>query len=92
MRVPPIVQRRRRQADYRCGVLIPIELALRQLRERNGMTQSELAAVVGVRQATISDIARGESRRLDRRRGRATDRARDLRGAPSRCSRTSSTG
>jgi transcriptional regulator with XRE-family HTH domain len=42
-----------------------IVLALRKAREARGITQVELAAAVKVRQATISDLERGETRRID---------------------------
>jgi transcriptional regulator with XRE-family HTH domain len=42
-----------------------IELDLRAARERSGLSQQELADAVGVRQATISALERGASRRID---------------------------
>lgn len=43
----------------------PIRLKLKQQREAIGMTQAHLAEQIGVRQATISDLERGKSSRLD---------------------------
>lgn len=43
----------------------PIRLKLKQQREAIGMTQVQLAEQIGVRQATISDLERGKSSRLD---------------------------
>jgi transcriptional regulator with XRE-family HTH domain len=43
----------------------PVSLKLRHYREAAGLTQSELAKKVGVRQATISDLETGKSRRLE---------------------------
>ena len=37
----------------------PIQLRLREFRERRGLTQGQLADLVGVRRATISDHERG---------------------------------
>jgi transcriptional regulator with XRE-family HTH domain len=44
---------------------MPVVLTLRALREKAGMTQAELAEAVGVRIATISDLERNVSRRID---------------------------
>lgn len=43
----------------------PIDLALRDARESAGLTQAQLAEAVGVRQATISDLETGKSRRIE---------------------------
>jgi transcriptional regulator with XRE-family HTH domain len=43
----------------------PLQLRIRQERQRRGWTQQELAARVGVRRATISDLERRAVRRLD---------------------------
>lgn len=43
----------------------PIILRLRQLRERKGWTQTQLAKLAGVRQATISQLESGRVRRVD---------------------------
>ena len=43
----------------------PVVLALKELREKAGLTQIDLADAVGVRQATISDLETGKSRRID---------------------------
>lgn len=40
-------------------------LALRKWRDAKGMTQVELAQQVKVRQATISDLETGRTRRID---------------------------
>lgn len=42
-----------------------LELKLRELRNKAGMSQAELAEAVSVRIATISDLERGESRRIE---------------------------
>ena len=42
-----------------------LTLNLREHRERNGLSQAELAKAVGVRQATISDLETGKSRRIE---------------------------
>jgi transcriptional regulator with XRE-family HTH domain len=44
--------------------LTPYVIALRKAREAAGLTQAELAEVIGVRQATISDLETGKSRRI----------------------------
>ncbi len=36
-----------------------LSVALRRLRKNSGMTQNELAAIVNMRQATISDLENG---------------------------------
>ena len=43
----------------------PLSLNLKHYREAAGLTQSELAKRVGVRQATISDLETGKSRRIE---------------------------
>lgn len=45
--------------------MAPVVLTLKALRERSGMTQAELADAVGIRIATISDLERNVSRRID---------------------------
>ncbi len=42
-----------------------VQLALKALREAKGLTQQQLAEAVGVRQATISDLETGKSRRIE---------------------------
>jgi transcriptional regulator with XRE-family HTH domain len=42
----------------------PIELRIRPLRLARGFTQAELAERAGVREATISELETGKSRRL----------------------------
>lgn len=46
-------------------LVTPIQLTLRDLREKAGLTQAELAERVGVRQATISDLETGKSTRIE---------------------------
>jgi transcriptional regulator with XRE-family HTH domain len=43
----------------------PIAVTLRQARERAGLTQSQLADKADVRQATISELETGKTRRVD---------------------------
>lgn len=43
----------------------PVRLRIREERKRRGLTQTELARRVGVRQATISDLERRAVRRLN---------------------------
>ena len=43
----------------------PVRLRIRDERKRRGLTQTELAKRVGVRQATISDLERRSIRRLN---------------------------
>ena len=43
----------------------PLILTIREWRERRGITQAQLAERVGVRQATISDLETGQSRRIE---------------------------
>jgi transcriptional regulator with XRE-family HTH domain len=45
--------------------VMTLELKLRDLRERAGMTQADLAAAVDVRIATISDLEKDKSRRIE---------------------------
>jgi transcriptional regulator with XRE-family HTH domain len=43
----------------------PISVRLREAREEAGLTQTELAEKSGVRQATISELETGKTRRVD---------------------------
>jgi putative transcriptional regulator len=43
----------------------PIRISLREARERANLTQMELAERAGVRQATISEMERGLTTRVD---------------------------
>lgn len=43
----------------------PIAVRLREEREKAGLTQTELAEKAGVRQATISELETGKTRRVD---------------------------
>lgn len=45
--------------------MTPVVLTLKRLREQAGLTQAQLAESVGVRQATISDLENGHSRRIE---------------------------
>ena len=45
--------------------MTPLVLNLKPHRERAGLTQTELAKAAGVRQATISDLETGKSRRVE---------------------------
>lgn len=45
--------------------MTPIVLRLKELRQLAGFTQEGLAAAVGVRQATISDLENNRSRRIE---------------------------
>jgi transcriptional regulator with XRE-family HTH domain len=45
--------------------MTPLVLALKEAREASKLTQAELADAVGVRQATISDLETGKSRRIE---------------------------
>jgi len=45
--------------------MTPLVLNLKSHREKAGLTQAELAKAVGVRQATISDLETGKSRRVE---------------------------
>jgi len=42
----------------------PVGFRLKELREKAGLSQSQLAIKAGVRQATISDLEGGKTRRL----------------------------
>ena len=46
-------------------MVTPVILRLRELRDAAGLTQRQLAAKVGIRQATISDLENGHSQRID---------------------------
>jgi len=46
-------------------MMAPTHLRLKQHRNAAGLTQEALAERVGVRQATISDLENGRSRRID---------------------------
>ncbi len=51
-----------------CAYLVsvtPTALNLAELRRKAGLTQGVLAEKVGVRQATISDLETGKSRRIE---------------------------
>jgi putative transcriptional regulator len=43
----------------------PISVTLKEARKEAGLTQSELAEKAGVRQATISELETGNTRRVD---------------------------
>jgi transcriptional regulator with XRE-family HTH domain len=45
--------------------MTPLTLKLKEYRERKGLSQAQLAKAVGVRQATISDLETGKSRRIE---------------------------
>ena len=45
--------------------MTPVVLRLKEWREKRGLTQAQLAEAVGVRQATISDLETGKSRRIE---------------------------
>ena len=45
--------------------LSPISVTLRQAREAAGLTQLQLAVLADVRQATISELETGKTRRVD---------------------------
>ena len=45
--------------------MTPLLLRLRELREAAGLTQEQLAEMVGTRQGTISDHERGKATRID---------------------------
>jgi transcriptional regulator with XRE-family HTH domain len=51
-------------ATYLLG-MTPLEINLRQYRERKGLSQAALGKLAGVRQATISDLENGKGRRVD---------------------------
>lgn len=53
--------------DARWRILVamsPIALRIRELRERAGLSQAQLAEKAGVRQATVSELESGKGRRL----------------------------
>jgi len=43
----------------------PIQLRIKALRNERGLTQVQLAQLVGVRQATINDLENNRSRRIE---------------------------
>jgi transcriptional regulator with XRE-family HTH domain len=43
----------------------PIEVKLREYRERKGLSQAQLGKLAKVRQGTISDLETGKGRRVD---------------------------
>jgi putative transcriptional regulator len=43
----------------------PIQVTLREVRQAAGLSQLALADLAGVRQATISDLETGKTRRVD---------------------------
>lgn len=45
--------------------MTPVMLRLKELRKLAGLSQEALAAAVGVRQATISDLENDRSRRIE---------------------------
>lgn len=45
--------------------LTPIRITLREARKNEGLTQADLAELADVRQATISDIEKGKTTRID---------------------------
>ena len=45
--------------------MTPLVLRLKQLRKAAGLTQAQLAEMVGVYQGTISDHERGKATRID---------------------------
>lgn len=45
--------------------MTPIRLKLAEARARAGLSQARLAKRLGVRQATISDLERGKTQRID---------------------------
>jgi putative transcriptional regulator len=47
------------------ATLSPISVTLRQARENAGLTQTQLADKANVRQATISELESGKTRRVD---------------------------
>ena len=42
-----------------------LEIAIRKIRERKGVSQTQLGQLARVRQATISDLENGKGRRVD---------------------------
>ncbi len=49
-------------ADAYIAVMTPVVLRLKPLRKARGLTQAELADLIGVRRATIADLENGASR------------------------------
>jgi transcriptional regulator with XRE-family HTH domain len=45
--------------------MMTLSLKLKEYRERKGLSQAQLAEAVGVRQATISGLETGKSRRIE---------------------------
>lgn len=45
--------------------MMTLTLKLKEYRERKDLSQAQLAKVIGVRQATISDLETGKSRRIE---------------------------
>jgi len=45
--------------------MAPTVLTLKQLRDEAELTQAQLAELAGVRQATVSDLETGKSRRIE---------------------------
>jgi transcriptional regulator with XRE-family HTH domain len=45
--------------------MMTLTLKLKEYRERQGLSQAQLAKAVGVRQATISGLETGKSRRIE---------------------------
>lgn len=45
--------------------MTPVRIRLREIRESRQMTQAALAEAAGIRQATVSDIERGATTRVD---------------------------
>ena len=43
----------------------PLQLRIKALRHERGLTQVQLAQLVGVRQATVNDLENNRSRRID---------------------------
>ncbi len=45
--------------------MTPVVIRLREWREKRGLTQEELAEMVGTRQATISGLETGQTQRIE---------------------------